>query len=176
MTEDFETMLTGGHPNSLGRTEEVVDLVLADHKRMNALFQCYFSEDEIVRLRVSSAMKRITTAQPDWTMNYMDRLQSEVAAIDQASTQWTLALLFDLTRDNLSRDQTSRALEIMKRNLAEHTDWIVLNTTMAVLHSWSNEDPKLGEWLEPHLRRLSGDKRKSVSARASKLLKAMESV
>ena len=102
MDETFEAMLTGGHPNSLGRTVEVVDLVLADRERLAELYRCYFSADEVVRLRVSSAMKRVTIAHPDWAMDFMDRLQDEVAAIDQASTQWKLALLFDLTRSLLS--------------------------------------------------------------------------
>ena len=111
MSENFETMLTGGHPNSLGRTVEVVELVLADRKKLTDLYQCYFSEDEVVRLRVSSAMKRVTTAHPEWTMDYMDGLQSEIAAIDQASTQWTLAILFDLTVPLLSPSQKQRSLD-----------------------------------------------------------------
>ena len=51
----------------------------------------------------------------------------EVAGIDQASTQWTLAILFDLLRERLSARQHQRAVEIMQRNLVESTDWIVLN-------------------------------------------------
>ncbi|MEL6751864.1 MAG: hypothetical protein AAFO70_07265, partial [Pseudomonadota bacterium] len=101
MGETFEQMLTGGHPNSLGRTLEVVDIVLADRPRQADLYRCYFSHDEIVRLRTSNAMKRVTIEHPSWTMDFMDGLQNDVAAIDQASTQWTLALLFDLTRDLL---------------------------------------------------------------------------
>ena len=170
MSESFESMLTGGHPNSLGRTVEVVDLILADRSRLAELYQCYFSSDEVVRLRVSSAFKRVTTAHPDWTMDYMDRLQSEIAAIDQASTQWTMAILFDLTRSLLSPDQTVRALEIMKRNLSEHEDWIVLNTTMNVLSDWAKDDAALKSWMEPHLQRLAKDPRKSVSKKAQKFL------
>lgn len=170
MTENFETMLTGGHPNSLGRTVDVVDLVLADRKKLADLYLCYFSKDEVVRLRVSSAMKRVTTAHPEWTMEYMDRLQSEVAAIDQASNQWTLAILFDLTKPHLSRAQEERALAIMKSNLENHDDWIVLNTTMQVLFDWSSEDETLRAWLKPQFERLILDTRKSVSSRAQKLL------
>lgn len=163
-------MLSGGHPNSLGRTEEVVELVLADRRRLDELFECYSSDDEVVRLRVSSAMKRITTARPDWTMDYIDRLQTDIAAIDQASTQWTLALLFDLLVDRLSPAQHRRAIEIMKHNLAHHDDWIVLNNSMKVLGSWSRTDPDLEQWLRPHARRLAGDPRKSVASNARKLL------
>ena len=172
MVEQFESMLTGGHPNSLGRTVEVVEAVLADRDQLDQLVACYFSDDDVVRLRTSSAMKRVTTAHPDWTIEYLDRLQWEVAAIDQASTQWTLALLFDLTKELHSAAQRARAVEIMQHNLAEHDDWIVLNTTMRVLHDWSRNDPPLAAWLRPHLERLAGDRRKSVASRAAKLLGA----
>jgi hypothetical protein len=170
MSENFETMLTGGHPNSLGRTVEVVELVLADRKKLTDLYQCYFSEDEVVRLRVSSAMKRVTTAHPEWTMDYMDGLQSEIAAIDQASTQWTLAILFDLTAPLLSPSQKQRSLDIMKFNLENHNDWIVLNTTINVLFDWSAQDAELRSWLKPQFERLTKDTRKSVSGRAQKFL------
>lgn len=169
MTENFEAMLTGGHPNSLGRTLEVVDEVLADRTKQRELYQCYFSDDEVVRLRVSSAMKRVTIEHPDWTMDYMDALQRDVAAIDQASTQWTLALLFDLTRDLMTNAQKARAIEIMKNNLATHDDWIVLNNSMKVLAEWTPDDPPLKAWLLPHLERLQSDGRKSVATRAKKL-------
>jgi hypothetical protein len=170
MVEQFEAMLTGGHPNSLGRTVEVVDAVLADRDKPGELYACYSSDDEVVRLRVPSAMKRVTIENPEWTMELMDGLQSDVAAIDQASTQWTLALLFDLTKSLQTSAQRDRSLEIMKRNLTHHNDWIVLNTSMQVLHEWSLDDRALADWLTPHLDRLTNDPRKSVAARATKLL------
>lgn len=163
-------MLSGGHPNSLGRTLEVVDAVFANRSRLDDLYRCYFSDDEVVRLRVSSAMKRVTIEHPDWTMGCIDGLHSDVAAIDQASTRWTLTLLFDLMADLLSPQQRSRAVEIMQENLAEHSDWIVLNNSMKVLGTWAEADLGLAEWLLPHAHRLARDERKSVAANARKLL------
>lgn len=174
MAERVEAMLAGGHPNSLGRTEEVVELVLADRSRLNDLFACYSSTDEVVRLRVSSAMKRVTIAHPDWTMDLMDRLQDEVAALDQPSAQWTLALLFDLTRSLMSDAQHARAVEIMCRNLAGNDDWIVLNNSMKVLGTWAGDDPELRAWLRPHAERLVTDARKSVASNARGLLALLD--
>lgn len=173
--EEFESMLTGGHPNSLGHTVDVVAAVLADRTRLAQLYACYFSSDEVVRLRTSSAMKRVTAEHPDWTMEFMDRLQNEVAAIDQASTQWTLAILFDLTKELQSAAQRVRSVQIMQQNVAHHDDWIVLNTTMQVLHRWSLDDPALAAWLRPHLERLTCDRRKSVAAKATALRAASTS-
>lgn len=168
--EGFEAMLTGGHPNSLGRTEEVVAEVLADRSRLDELFACYESDDDVVRLRVSSALKRVTIVRPDWMTPYVDRLQSRVAAIDQASTQWTLALLFDLLADRMSPAQRARAVEIMQGNIAHHHDWIVLNNSMKVLGAWAGGDPELAAWLRPHLRRLADDERASVARTAQRTL------
>ncbi len=168
--DDFEAALTGGHPNSLGRTDDVAQAVLADRSRLEELYRCYFSDDEVVRLRTSSAFKRVTIERPEWTMDYLDRLQSEVAAIDQPSAQWTLALLFDLTVERMSVAQRARAVEIMQHNLATHDDWIVLNNSMKVLGTWAADDPELTRWLLPHARRLADDDRKSVAGNARKLL------
>ena len=43
LSAPFETMLSGGHPNSLGRTVEVVAAVLDDPARLDELFSCYFN-------------------------------------------------------------------------------------------------------------------------------------
>lgn len=168
MAEAFEAMLTGGHPNSLGRTVEVAETVLTDHSRLEELYSCYGSEDAVVRLRTSSALKRIEEAQHDWLLPYMDRLIGEIGLLDQASAQWTLADLFQRYENDLKPAQRAGALAIMKRNLAEHQDWIVLNLTIETLTGWSQDDTGLKDWMQPHLQRLSGEKRKSVAKRAQK--------
>ena len=170
MTEPFEAMLTGGHPNSLGRTVEVVELVLADPTRFEELFACYRSADEVVRLRVSNAMKRLARQRKELIVDALDRLITEIGELDQASAQWTLAQLFDWLQTDLTPDQKAAALKIMQRNLARHGDWIVLNHTMETLGKWARDDEALGAWLRPHLERLSKDPRKSVSRRALRKL------
>lgn len=167
---NFEQHLSGGHPNSLGNTIQIVEEVLADSSKFDGLFNCYFSEDEVVRLRVSNAMKRICKEKPELLVPYLDRFLNEIAGIDQASTQWTLAQLFILLENDLSDSQMLKAKEIVKNNLANHNDWIVLNTSMETLFQWSKDDKNLRKWLLPHLERLSKDNRKSISKRASKFL------
>ena len=169
-SELFEQMLTGGHPNSLGRTIEVVDIVLADRDKLDELFNCYFSGDEVVRLRTSSAIKRVTREHPEWLVPYADRLLDEISKIDQASTQWTLATLFQILFSHMNQVQKDKAQGILKNNLAYHNDWIVLNTTMQTLGEWAQEDAALVDWLKPHLERHSSDKRKSVAKTAKKIL------
>jgi len=170
--ERFEDMLTGGHPNSLGRTIDVVEAVLADRSRLEELFQCYQSDDAVVRLRTSNALKRVEADRHDWLVPFLDRLIDDIGALDQPSAQWTLAQLFRRLQTDMSPGQRERAKAILRRNLETHDDWIVLNTTMETLHEWAKDDAELATWLREQLARLSRDPRKSVSARAKKLIAA----
>lgn len=167
---DFINRLKGGHPNSLGNTIEIVEEVLSDHHLFDELFHCYFSDDEVVRLRTSNAMKRVCKEQKSLLLPYIPRFLDEIAKIDQASTQWTLAQLFDVLKKEMSVEQQNKAQVIMQNNLASHQDWIVLNTTMNTLGKWSKKDENLKAWLLPHLSRLKKDERKSVAKKAQKLL------
>ncbi|MEM7128082.1 MAG: hypothetical protein AAF702_17235 [Chloroflexota bacterium] len=167
--EPFEQMLSGGHPNSLGRTIEAVDTVLADPSRLDDLYQCYFSEDEVVRLRTSNALKRISKEHSDWLIPYIDKFLTEISEIEQASTQWTLANLFETLAKDMSETQLASAKTILKRNLTTWEDWIVLNNTMQTLGEWAKNDGELKAWLLPYLEERQQDARKSVANRAKKL-------
>jgi hypothetical protein len=93
LSSDFCEMLSGGHPNSLGRTEEVVELVLASPERIDELYATYDSKDEVVRLRVSSSFKRVFLAQPVWFKKWYPRFAKRVLKLQQPSALWTYALL-----------------------------------------------------------------------------------
>lgn len=162
-------MLSGGHPNSLGRTVDVAEQVLADVNQLTELFDCYTSTDVTVRLRTSNALKRIARSRPECLVPYIDRLINHVAKLDQASAQWTLATLFLLLESWMTNEQKAQTTAIMKLNLTQSSDWIVLNTTMETLTEWAQTDPQLKFWLLPHLTRLGCDKRGSVSRKATKM-------
>lgn len=170
---DFEAQLTGGHPNSLGNTEQVVRAVLQDHGKFVALYDCYQSSDEMVRLRVSSAMKRLCKTKPDWILEYIDRLQEEVATLDQPSAKWSLAQIFMWLGDSLSGQQRNRAVAIMQHNLETDKDWIVQNTTAESLAYFAASNTALKTWLIPQLKAMKGSKHNSVARKAQKLLAAL---
>lgn len=163
-------MLKGGHPNSLGRTAEVVNIVLADPARLPELFAAIADSDDLVRLRVGDALEKVCRERPGWFVSYIDRVLHDLGQIDQPSVQWHVAQLLKHLRSDFSGGQEQRATELLQRNLSTSTDWIVLNVTMDVLTEWASGDAALANWLAPNLERLSRDQRKSVAKRASKRL------
>lgn len=168
---ELESMLTGGHPNSLGRTVEVVGIVLAEPDRLEDLLSCYESEDSVVRLRVSNALKRVTKERPELVVPYLDRLLDDVSQLDQPSAQWTLAQVFREVRDRMEPTQQRKAVDLMKRNLTDSQDWIVLTQTSVTLADFAREDSALRDWLRPELDRLSSDSRKSVAGTARRVIR-----
>lgn len=173
IVESFESMLTGGHPNSLGRTVEVVDLVLADPAQIEQLYQCYFSQDEVVRLRTSNAMKRLWRQKPELIVPYIDLFLSQISKIQQPSAQWTIAQLFEELDTRLIPEQRQQAKIVLKVNLTQTDDWIVINATLQTLGKWALNDPELKNWLKPHIKRFSDDPRKSIAKKAAKLAEAL---
>jgi len=171
---NFEEMLTGGHPNSLGRTVEVVEIILKNPSKITELYDCYFSKDEVVRLRVSGAFKRICKERSELLIDYIDLFINDISKINQASTQWTLAQLFLELKANFSDSQYKNALKILKHNLENHKDWIVLNQTIKTLENWVRTDESIKTWLIKDLQNLVKDKHKSVSTKAKKALETLK--
>lgn len=169
----FESQLSGGHPNSLGNTVEVVAAVLRTEWLVDELIQTYSSADEVVRLRVSSALKRICKQQPGWIYARLARIEEWVDQIEQPSAQWTIAQMYSLLSDRLSPAQKKAAVARLQGFLSGSTDWIVLNFSMQTLAEWAMYEEEIREWLVPVLETLSSDSRKSVATRAAKLARGL---
>ena len=165
-----EDALTGGHHNSLGNTVAVAEQVNADRSLLPELINTYASEDEVVRLRVSSALKRVAWEHPDWIHAEIDSIMEWVERLQQPSAQWSVGQMLLAIGPRLSTAERDRAVALMKSHIESSSDWIVLNHTMETLAQWAMEDPELEAWLVPHLSVFATDSRKSIAKRAQRLL------
>lgn len=167
--EAFVEMLRGA-TNSLGRTEEVTAIVIADPTRAVEVYELFFQDDEWVRLRAASTSKRLWRHDIALFEPFIQGWIDHVSALDQPSAQWTFAQMCEECDEFLSEAQRARAIEIVTRYLASADDWIVLNSSMSALGAWAKIRPQLAAEIRPHLKRLSGDNRKSVAKRAAEAL------
>lgn len=71
----------------------------------------------VVRLRTSNALKRISREKPAWLVPLVDGFLTEIAELDQASAQWTLADLFQILTSRMTPAQRQQAEAVLKRNL-----------------------------------------------------------
>ena len=75
MNESFaEILRVGGRSNSLGRTVEVIETVLADHSRVEELYNCLFQDDAWLRMRAVDALEKICRKHADWLAPYIKQI------------------------------------------------------------------------------------------------------
>jgi hypothetical protein len=164
----FLAALSGGNPRSLGNVGLVVELVLQHPDRVDELFGCLFSDDEILRMRAGDALEKICAQRPDLLQPYVPGLLDEVSGIRQPSVQWHLAQM--LAEVSLTDAQRAQAVSILRCNLVTFDDWILINLTIEAMAKFARQDPTLSPDLVVLLRGCVNDRRKSVAARARKLL------
>ena len=168
MRASLEVILAGGGPRSLGRAAEVVRLALTDPRRLHELFGGVLHRDEIVRMRAGDALEKVCRDRPELLQPYVERLLAEASEVGQPSVQWHLAqMLGELA---LRPDQQARTVRLLKRNLDESTDWIVITCTLETLATFAAGDRALRRDLIGRLQRYRRENRKSIAKRAEKLL------
>lgn len=174
MTESFRAMFTvGGKTNSLGRSSEVLSLVLADELRMQELYECLFVDDVWVRMRAADTIEKVCREHPDWVEKYIDRFIADLSGSTQASIQWHLAQIY--RQVPLTDSQKSQVI-LWFENLLLTTDvdWIVSANAMDTLVQFTLRDDFPKHAMTTLLKVQLAHHSKSVVKRANKLLATME--
>jgi len=170
MNERFaDVLMTGGHANSLGRVNEVIEVVLHDQSRLDELYACLFEDDAWVRMRAADALEKVCRVQPEWLLPYVDRFPKELAVSTQPSIQWHLAQMY--REVPLTKEQKEFAAAWLKGLIStKEVDWIVtanaMNTLLVFVKDGSFSKNALLKLLEVQQQHKS----KSVVRRANKVL------
>jgi hypothetical protein len=139
MNQDFADMLAvGGKSNSLGRVNEVIEIVLSDQSRLNELYDCLFSDDAWLRMRAADALEKVCRQHPEWLLPYIDRFADELATSTQASILWHLAQIYGQVY--LTSEQRAFAINWLKNLVStKEVDWIVAASAMDTLAHFVKE-------------------------------------
>lgn len=158
-----------GHKNSLGRANEVMQLVLRSHDCLEELYGTMFHEDAWVRMRAADAFEKVCRVQPEWIEPYIDRIQDELHDSTQPSIQWHVAEIYRQVR--LNKLQKKRAIAWLRKLIATtDVDWIVAADCMKTLAYFVDHD----DFSRAEFRRLVtvqlAHHSKSVARKAKQLL------
>lgn len=139
MTECFAKILSvGGKTNSLGRSAEVIEIVLKDQSRLEELYACTRDNDAWVRMRAIDAIEKIGRQKHDWLLPYIDRFQSELTSSTQPSILWHLAQMYSQIR--LTPKQKINAISWLKKLLStSEIDWIVAVNAMKTVVQFAKD-------------------------------------
>jgi len=99
--KSISDLLSGNDRRSIGKSDDVVALVGKNKKLFDELFNCLYSDNEVIRMRAADAIQKIVELNPDIIKKYKYEILNEIAKIDQQEVHWHVAQLIpylDLTK------------------------------------------------------------------------------
>lgn len=164
--ESFQDILeVGGHTNSLGRANEVINIVEKDPTRLDELFGCIFVSDPWVRMRAIDTFEKIIKNNPELVRPYLDSIFINLTKSTQPSIQWHLAQIFAEVK--LSAQERDKAISWLKDRIKNiEVDWIVsVNAMKSLLYFYKNGFINKNE-IRPLFETQTNHKSKSVRKKA----------
>ncbi|MBP9115700.1 MAG: hypothetical protein KBF89_05080 [Acidimicrobiia bacterium] len=173
MNENFkEILIVGGKSNSLGRVNDVIEIVLANKARLDELYNCLFEKDPWLRMRAADALEKICRINPDWFQPYIKRFLGELTVCTQASIQWHMAQIFRQVK--LTKKQKLEAITWLKALIStKDVDWIVSANTMITLFQFTQDGSFSNDEMRVLLKIQQSHKSNAVIKRANKFLTAL---
>jgi len=167
----IRSMLIGGDRRSIGRANEVVDLVRLQPKKVAHLVECLWDPDSRVRMRAADATEKMSREQAVLLQPYKAPLLGLLAEATQQEIRWHLALI--IPRLQLTVSECRRVAELLQSYLEDRSS-IVKALAMQGLSDLTRQDASLRPMVLDLLRSLTRTGTPAMRARGRILLRQLE--
>jgi hypothetical protein len=162
------SLMQGSDRRSIGRSAEVVKLVLREPRDFRELIRCLWSEDPVVRMRAADAAEKVSAKKPRLLDRYKSELLGLLAEVKQIELRWHLALMIPHLR--LSARERQRAAAALQNYLDDRSS-IVKTFALQGLADLAGNDAGLRDKVQELLEDAVQSGTPAMKARARKLLK-----
>jgi hypothetical protein len=160
-------MLAGGDRRSIGRSNEVVSLVLADPALFDIVLSGMLLDDALIRMRCADAAEKITRLHPNYLRPYKTVLLEKLVDPEQPEVRWHLAPM--LVRLPLSETEQEVVFEILFKYLYDRSS-IVQTFSLQALYDLAELNVKFQPRVYRLAQKMAETGAPAVKARANKLL------
>jgi hypothetical protein len=164
-------LLSGKDRRSIGRSNEVVDLVFREPRRFSELLKCLWNDNPIVRMRAADAAEKISVAKPGLLKPYKAELLGLLCEAEQIELQWHLALM--VPRLPLTAGERQRAAAALQVYLQDRSS-IVRTFALQGLADLAGRDVKLRGTVKELLEQSVRTGTAAMKARARILLRKLQ--
>ena len=167
---NFEFELSKGKQNSLGETLKVVDFIKKNPKKVEHLFQCFYSENSLVAMRAMNGVKRIIKDDKKVFLKNKDRFLNQFSNSKHNVVKLGLITIYFDFLNHFEEKEVSKIKTIVLNWTKNSSDWMILAQGMKLLEKLSKSDKLLKLKLIEVAERLKNDERKVVRTKAQKIL------
>lgn len=118
-SEPISVVLRGGDRRSIGRSNEVVKLVLRTPGRFAELMDCLWGEDPIIRMRAADVAEKVSAFKPELLKTHKAELLGLLVEANQIELLWHLAQM--VARLPLNAAERRRAAEALQLYLEDRS-------------------------------------------------------
>jgi hypothetical protein len=159
--------LRGGDRRSVGRSNQVVEIIRRQPALFPALIDGMHHDDEVVRMRAADALEKLTVTNPEWLRPFKVQLIKLAARATQQELRWHLAQV--LPRLKLSRRDLVIVMAIL-RGYLEDRSRIVKTFAMQGLTDLAMQEHRLRAPIRRLISSLTKTGSPSMKSRGRKLL------
>lgn len=159
--------LRGTDRRSIGKSNQVVDAVLADPRLFDAVFEAMLSDDAVLRMRAADAIEKISAHRPDLLQARKRVILTRVAKIEQQEVRWHVAQIF--SRLKFTARERRTVVEILNEFLQDQSG-IVRAFSMQALADIAEQDEDLRAPIITQLQTLTRTGTPAMKSRGKKLL------
>lgn len=159
--------MKSGDLRSIGKSDEAVELVLANPQMFGELVASLLDGDRLMRARSADAVEKATRVHPEWLQPWKRYILDEVAAHEEKQLRWHVAQL--LPRLKLSATERERAVDILREYLRDKSS-IVRTFSMQALADLADDDPASSGQVRSLIARLMRSGTPAMKARGRKLM------
>jgi hypothetical protein len=167
---NLETILAGGDRRSIGRSNEIVSMVLRQPHHLHALVDCLRSDDPLVSMRAADALEKISARKIELVEPHKAELLELMETAGQQELRWHLAQI--VPRLALTRKESERAAASLWEYLSDKSS-IVKTFALQGLADLARLDPSLRRSVKNLLEQSRETGTQAMKARARKLLAKM---
>jgi hypothetical protein len=167
----IRSMLGGGDRRSIGRANEVVELIQRNPIRIAELVKCLWDSDSLVAMRASDALEKISRVRAALLRRFKEDLLGLAAETTQQEVRWHLAVI--IPRLRLTRLECDRFEEILHNYLGDRSS-IVKTFAMQGLCDLIPQNPPMRERVTDLIRSLMRTGTAAMRARGRHLLQELE--
>jgi hypothetical protein len=171
VTQSIRNMLAGGIRSSIGRADEVAELVRRRPALAPKLVECLWDLDETIVARAANALEKVSRDIPPILKPHKSALLGLMAEADQKELRWQLALM--VPRLPLKPAECTRVAAALESWL-EDSSSLVKTFAMQGLADLIRQSPSLEPMVLDILRTLSRSGTAAMRARGRILLRHME--
>lgn len=164
-------MLKGGDRRSIGKSNEVVVMVLKEPGLFHILFSGLFADDPVIRMRSADAAEKVTAIHPDYLVPYKNSLLKSLARVDHPEVRWHVAPM--LARWRLSKSEQTAVIDVLRGYMNDRSS-IVRTMAMQSLYDLAERYEALRPVALLHIKELVVTGTPAMKARGKKLLTKLD--